>query len=93
MSNDMMQQALDNEWERQRQNAFARARWEEQAAAERARLVNKDPGASYMPGQWESAIRNAGNAAVAGINQSSDNWLEQRRAQYQADWQRSQRAY
>jgi hypothetical protein len=57
------------------------------------RNANKDPMASYMPGQWESAIRNAGNAAVDAINRSSDNWLEQRRAQYNADWQRSQRAY
>jgi hypothetical protein len=71
----------------------ARAAWEEEARLKRMRNANKDPMASYMPGQWESAIRNAGNAAVDAINQSSDNWLQQRRDQYIADWQRSQRAY
>jgi hypothetical protein len=71
----------------------ARAAWEEEQRLARMRNANKDPMASYMPGQWESAIRNAGNAAVDAINQSSDNWLQQRRDQYVADWQRSQRAY
>lgn len=71
----------------------ARAAWEEEQRLIRMRTANKDPGASYIPGQWESAIRNAGNAATDAINQSSDNWLQQRRDQYIADWQRSQRAY
>lgn len=89
ISESTIQTAAASEWERAKQQAKARAEWE----ATVARNVNKDPMASYMPGQWESAIRNAGNAAVDAINQSSDNWLEQRRAQYNADWQRSQRAY
>lgn len=71
----------------------ARAKWEEERRLRDMRNANKDPMASYMPGQWESAIRNAGNAAVDAINESSDNWLQQRRDQYIADWQRSQRAY
>lgn len=71
----------------------ARAVWEEEARLTRMRNANQDPMASYMPGQWESAIRNAGDATVDAINQSSDDWLQQRRGQYIADWQRSQRAY
>lgn len=85
--------ASDNEWKRAMEQTAARAQWEEQARLDRQRNANKDPMASYMPGQWESAIRNAGNAAVDAINQSADNWLQQRRDQYRADWQRSQRAY
>ena len=41
----------------------------------------------------QSAIRNAGNAWVDAINESSEHWLKQRQDQYNADWQRSQRAY
>ena len=73
--------------------AFARAEWEEKERIRRMENANKNPGASYYPGQWESAIRNAGNTATAAINKSSDDWLQQRRDQYIADWQRSQRAY
>jgi hypothetical protein len=45
------------------------------------------------PGAWEAAVRAAGDQAVRDIQQSGTNWLEQRRAQHNADWQRSQRAY
>jgi hypothetical protein len=69
--------------QRQRETDWARA-------AELARLEGTS---SYYPGQWSSAIQNAGNAAVDAINKSSDNWLQQRQDQYVADWQRSQRAY
>ncbi len=48
---------------------------------------------SYIPGQWESALRNAGDAWADAIDESSDHWLKQRQDQYNADWQRSQRAY
>lgn len=78
---------------RRLEQALARSQWEEEARIRRMQSANKDPGASYYPGQWESAIRNAGNAAVDSINKSSDNWLQQRQDQYIADWQRSQRAY
>lgn len=58
-----------------------------------AQYARENPGASYIPGQWESAIRSAGDAWTQSIKESSDNWLQQRRRQYEADWQRSQRAY
>ncbi len=93
MSNDMLQFAIDQEWKRSREQAQARAKQEEQARLDRLRNANKNPMASYIPGQWESAIRAAGNSAVESINKSSENWLQQRRNQYNADWQRSQRAY
>ncbi|RYG39022.1 MAG: hypothetical protein EON93_00910 [Burkholderiales bacterium] len=78
---------------RQLDASRGRMEWEEQERLRRIRNANQDPGASYYPGQWESAIRNAGNAATDAINKSSDTWLQQRQDQYIADWQRSQRAY
>ncbi len=49
---------------------------------------------SYVPpGAWEGALRAASDAQVRGIQQSTQNWLDQRRDQYNADWQRSQRGY
>lgn len=88
-----IQAASDSEWKRSMAQAKMIAQAEENARIQRMQNANKDPGASYVPGQWESAIRNAGNAVVDDINKSSDNWLQQRRDQYRADWQRSQRAY
>lgn len=78
---------------RQLEASAARMRWEEEERIRRMQNANKDSGASYYPGQWESAIRNAGNVATDAINQSSEDWLQQRQDQYIADWQRSQRAY
>jgi hypothetical protein len=80
-------------WQRQVAQAQMLAEAEEAARIQRMNNANKDPGAGYIPGQWETAIRLGGNAAVDAINQSSDNWLQERRDQYIADWQRSQRAY
>ena len=80
-------------WQRQVAQAKMLADAEEAARIQRMNNANKDPGAGYLPGQWETAIRLGGNAAVEAINESFDNWLEQRRDQYIADWQRSQRAY
>ncbi len=48
---------------------------------------------AYTPGAFESAIRNAGNAAVADINRNSENWFDARRKAYREEWQRKQRAY
>lgn len=75
------------------EQARARMKWEEDERIRRMQNANKDPGASYYPGQWETAIRNAGNAATDAINQSSEDWLQERQDQYIADWKRSQRAY
>ena len=80
-------------WQRQVAQAQMLAEAEEAARIQRMNNANKNAGAGYMPGQWETAIRLGGNAAVDAINQSTDNWLQQRRDQYVADWQRSQRAY
>ncbi|MBP2160606.1 MULTISPECIES: hypothetical protein [Asticcacaulis] len=90
---ETIQQAINAEWKRQMDQARGQALAEEEARLRRMQTANKDPSAGYIPGQWESAIRNAGNSAVEEINASSDNWLQQRRDQYRADWQRSQRAY
>jgi hypothetical protein len=89
----VIQAASEEEWRRLANFAASRVAWEEEARLIRMRNANQAAGASYIPGQWESAIRNAGNAATDAINESSDNWLQQRRDQYVADWQRSQRAY
>ncbi len=80
-------------WQRQVAQAQMLAEAEEAARIQRMNNANKNAGAGYLPGQWETAIRLGGNAAVDAINQSSDNWLQERRDQYVADWQRSQRAY
>lgn len=85
--------ASDAQWKRQMDQAKMLADAEEAARIQRMNNANKDPGAGYIPGQWETAIRLGGNAAVDAINESSDNWLQERRDQYVADWQRSQRAY
>ena len=85
--------ASEAEWQRQQAQSKMLADAEEAARIQRMNNANKDPGAGYFPGQWETAIRLGGNAAVDAINQSADNWLQQRRDQYVADWQRSQRAY
>lgn len=71
----------------------AEAAQREAQYARAAELERLRGNSSYVPGQWESAIRNAGDAWVAAINESSDHWLKQRQDQYNADWQRSQRAY
>lgn len=63
------------------------------AQSEENRRANAQRQSSYIPGQWESAIRSAGDALTRSVNESSDAWLKQRRDQYNADWQRSQRAY
>lgn len=63
------------------------------AQSEANRRANAQRQSSYIPGQWESAIRSAGDALTRSVNDSSDAWLKQRRDQYNADWQRSQRAY
>ncbi|WP_291208820.1 hypothetical protein [Hyphomonas sp.] len=85
--------AVQEEWQRQMAQSKMLAEAEEAARIRRLNNANKDPGAGYYPGKWETAIRLGGNATVDAINESSDNWLEQRRDQYIADWQRSQRAY
>lgn len=74
-------------------DALAEATGRQTAAYEIQLRENLKTQSSYIPGQWESAIRNAGNAWTDSINQSSENWLKQRHDQYTADWQRSQRAY
>lgn len=89
ISETTLQAAADKEWAAAQEQVRKRAEWDALVARNR----NTSPMASYMPGQWESAIRAAGDSVVAGINESSDNWLEERRAQYNSDWQRSQRAY
>lgn len=90
---EAMKAAADARLAREMAARKAIAEQAEQDRIRRMQTANQDPGASYYPGQWESAIRNAGNVAVDAINQSSDNWLQQRQDQYIADWQRSQRAY
>lgn len=85
--------AGDAAWKRQMAQSKMLADAEEAARIQRMNNANKNAGAGYLPGQWETAIRLGGNAAVDAINESSDNWLQQRRDQYVADWQRSQRAY
>ena len=85
--------AGDAAWKRQMAQAKMLADAEEAARIQRMNNANKNAGAGYLPGQWETAIRLGGNAAVDAINESSDNWLQERRDQYVADWQRSQRAY
>jgi hypothetical protein len=93
ISHQQMEDAVVALGLRQMAQARDRSRWEEEARIRRMQNANKDPGASYIPGQWESAIRNGGNAAVDAINKSSDDWLKKRQDDYIADWQRSQRAY
>jgi hypothetical protein len=93
MPEEAISAARNEEWTRATANAKARASWEEQARVERQRNANKDPGASYYPGQWSAAINAAGIGVTESIKKSGENWLEQRQKQYNADWQRSQRAY
>lgn len=72
----------------ERSKAEAAAR-EAQYRAEQAELAR-----SYVPpGSWETALRIASDVQVRNIQQSTTNWLDQRRREYYADWQRSQRAY
>lgn len=84
-------EAKNREAKRLAEIAAAREKWEEQARVERMR--NAKPGASYYPGKWSSAIQAYGNGLTDSIKKSGENWLEQRQRQYNADWQRSQRAY
>ncbi len=93
ISADAIRASADARLAREMAARKAIAEQAERDRIQRMNTANRDPGASYYPGQWESAIRNAGNAAVDAINPSSDSWLQQRRDQYVADWQRSQRAY
>jgi hypothetical protein len=80
------------EAERKRDVAASAAR-EQEEQARLARLQNAKPGSGYYPGKWSSAIHAYGNGLTESIKKSGENWLEQRQRQYNADWQRSQRAY
>jgi len=67
----------------------AELRRQEAYRAEQAELAR-----NYVPpGSWQTAMRLAGDAIVQQNQRNTQSWLDQRRAQYQADWQRSQRAY
>ena len=73
---------IDQAREAARREADAqRAEWAEQAR-------------NYIsPSQREAMWRIAGDAWIKGIQDSHDAQQQQRQRQYQADWQRSQRAY
>jgi hypothetical protein len=66
---------------------------EYRAQLEREESLRNPVPRPYYPGAFESAIRQAGDNVVSGINRSKESWFDQRRQQYRDEWQRKQRAY
>lgn len=65
---------------------------EQEAAAQRAAWAEQ--ARSYVSASEREAMwRAAGDAWIRGIEDGADDWQDQRRRQFEADWQRSQRAY
>ncbi|RYE01281.1 MAG: hypothetical protein EOP61_11680 [Sphingomonadales bacterium] len=76
-----------------------RAAWGQQARAQAAALAKREwelanpAPRPYYPGAFGDAIRNAGDAVVAGIQRDKESWFDARRKAYREEWQRKQRAY